>query len=351
MIEKKLLIVLGSMGRGGAERVISLISDYMCRQGWKVYIALLLFNKIDYELNENVTVVNLTGEGQSRIKRLPGWIFGIRRIVKEVKPDSILSFAARINVIVQIACYGLKQKIVVSERNDPYMDGRSKGLDLLTRFCYPKAKSVVFQTMRASKYFDAINLRNKVIIPNPITVKCLSSRPEGCKIVTVGRLTKQKNQKMLIDAFFIFHKKYPESELHIYGDGELRGKLTDQIGRLGLEKYVYIEGNVPNIHEQISDATMFILPSDYEGLSNALLEALMMRLPCISTACAGSDEYIVDGESGLLVPIGDKDKLVAAMFRLMEDTNLRQRCREGAAEVSKKVESEIILDQWCQILI
>ena len=140
---KKLVVVLGSMGRGGAERVVSIISDFYANKGWKVYIVLLLSNKVDYELNENVEVIDLSGKTASRIKRLPSWLFGIRRVVKEIKPDTVLSFAARINIIVQLAVKGLKQKVVVSERNDPYSDGRSKVVDFFTSRLYPKAHTVI----------------------------------------------------------------------------------------------------------------------------------------------------------------------------------------------------------------
>ena len=85
MAQKKLLIDLGSMGRGGAERVISLISDDFCKRGWKVYIVLLLFNKVDYVLNENITIINLSGEGGSRLKRLPGWFTGIRKALPSMR--------------------------------------------------------------------------------------------------------------------------------------------------------------------------------------------------------------------------------------------------------------------------
>lgn len=350
MNEKRLLIVLGSMGRGGAERVISLISDDFCKRGWKVYIALLLFNKVEYVLNENVTVINLSGEGQSRTKRLPGWILGIRKLVKDIKPDSILSFAARINIITQIACLGLGQRIVVSERNDPYMDGRSKVVDLFTGLLYPKAKAVVFQTRRAESYFSKIKLKNAVIIPNPISVQCMASDVKHEKIVAVGRLTKQKNHKMLVDAFESIHKVYPECELYIYGEGELRDDLQLQIDELHISDAVYLKGNVLNVHEQIADATMFVLSSDYEGLSNALLEAMMMGIPCISTNCAGAEEYIVTEESGIIIPIGDKNALIKAMFSYLNDSHLREKCRLGAMEVAKNVESDVILEKWYSIL-
>jgi len=350
MVEKRLLIVLGSMGRGGAERVISLISDYFCKKGWKVYIALLLFNKVDYELNQNVTVINLAGESNSRLKRLPGWISGIRKTVKEIRPNSILSFAARINVIVLFACMGLKQKIVISERNDPYMDGRSKILDRLTRFLYPKAKAIVFQTKRAEGYFEKSKFTNTYIIPNPISVQCKAGIPVGRKIVTVGRLTRQKNQQMLINAFSEVHKKYTDTELIIFGDGELKEELTNQITNLHIEEFVKLKGNVSNVHEQMSEALIFVLPSDYEGLSNALLEAMMMGLPCISTDCAGSDEYIVNNESGLLIPVNDKEALVHAIYEMLENDKLREDCKEGALMAAKQVEAKVILNKWYEIL-
>lgn len=350
MMEKRLVIFLGSMGRGGAERVISLISNYFCDKGWKVWIGLLLFNKVEYELNPNIKVVDLTGKGQSRIKRLPVWLRNVRGLVKEVKPDAILSFAARINIIVQLACAGLKQNIVVSERNDPYMDGRSKLVDFFTSRLYPRANAVVFQTQRAAQYFAGVGLNNTVIIPNPISVTEVANKDKKNKIVTVGRLTKQKNQKMLINAFSKIIKEFPDYKLYIYGEGELREDLEQQIRDLQLTDKVILEGNVPNVHEMISDAQIFVLPSDYEGLSNALLEAMMMGLPCVSTDCAGSDEYIVDGYSGELVKTGDESGLTEAILKLIRSKELRETCENGAVEVSKQFTADSVLEKWYNIL-
>ena len=109
-------------------------------------------------------------------------------------------------------------------------------------------------------------------------------------------------------------------------------------------------GNVPNIHEQISDANAFVLSSDYEGLSNALLEAMMMGLPCISTDCAGSDEYINNYENGLLVPIGDKDALASAMLEVLENKELSSRLGNNARKASATFAKDNVLNRWFELI-
>lgn len=350
MVEKSILIILGSMGRGGAERVISIVSDYFCRRGWKVYIALLLFNNVDYELNKNVTVIDLSGKVQSRYKRLPEWVFGIRRLVKKIKPDRVLSFAARINIIVQIACLGLKQKIIVSERNDPYMDGRSGWIDLGTRLLYPKADAVIFQTKRAESYFSRYKLRNTYIVPNPISVSCYSGKIKPGKIVTVGNLKKQKNQAMLIQAFAGIQNHCQGTELHFYGDGSLKSELEQLAFENGISNKVFFHGNVRDVHQQIADAHIFVLSSSYEGLSNALLEAMMMGLACISTECAGADEYIRNGDNGILVPVGDVGALTTSMITLLKDVQYSRKLGEVAHHDSIEFSSENVLQKWYEII-
>lgn len=139
-------------------------------------------------------------------------------------------------------------------------------------------------------------MSNATIIFNPISVSSVSKNTNLKKIVTVGRLTVQKNQKLLIESFSEVLKKYPNIILEIYGDGEKREELKYIIKTLGVSNNVIFKGNILNVHEAIADAGLFVLSSDYEGLSNALMEAMMMGLPCISTTCAGSDELISDGK-------------------------------------------------------
>lgn len=342
--------VIGGMSRGGAERVISILANHYSEMGWDVDIAMLLLNKVEYKLNDRIRIVDMTMKTQNKLTGAPHWVWSFRNYVKKNDPDVIVSFVARINVVVLLATLGMKKKIIISERNDPAMDGRSHLLDSVTKLLYKKAKRIVFQTKRAANHFKGAILMNSVIIPNPITVECLAQDRTKNKIVAVGRLAEQKNPKMLIEAFSEVVKKYPEYELWIYGDGNLRGKLEARIAEIHLENKIFLPGNIPDVHHKIVDAAMFVLSSNYEGLSNALLEAMMMGIPCISTNCAGSDEYIEDGVNGLLVPVGDKEKLTTAIERLIEDDALRTSIGLAGKKSVEQCDSRIVMKKWCETI-
>lgn len=350
MSNKRIAFFLGSMGRGGAERVISILSNEYALSGLDTDICLLLENKVDYRLDASTRIHDFTGREQSRLKRIPYWLSSIRSYVKEEQPDMIVSFVARINLLVMLACFGLGKKIVISERNDPKHDGRGWATRLMTRLFYPHASAVVFQTRRVQSYFSPSIQAKSVVVPNPISVTCTADDRDENKIVTVGRLALQKNQKMLIEAFADIGKSFPEKQLYIYGEGELKDSLKAHACSLGVGERVHFMGNVQNVHEQIADAAFFVLPSDYEGLSNALLEAMMMGLPCISTDCAGSDEYIEDGISGLLIPVGDREALKKAMLRFITDEELRSQCGKRAQEASGRFCAETVLKKWHEVI-
>lgn len=349
MTDKKIAFIIGSLDRGGAERVISILSQKYAESGWQTDIILLLENKIEYRISPNTRILDFSGNTTSRWRRLPFWLRKIRNYVKRENPDVIVSFVARINVITQIAILGLHTgRVILSERNDPRCDGRGRIVRLLTERLYPKADHIVFQTKRASDYFP--HLTNSIIISNPIRIEEPASPLPEPKIVTVGRLTKQKNQKLLIDAFAAIANDFPEYTLEIYGEGDLRNYLQEIIDCQNLQDRVSLKGNVFHIHKAISRAALFILPSDYEGLSNALLEAMMMGLPCISTACAGSDEYITSGENGILIPVGDKNALVDAVKLLLSDSELRKRLGHAAAASSARFNAETVIGEWQSII-
>ena len=349
--KKKISFILGSMGRGGAERVISILSSEFAKKKWKTQICLLLFNRVDYELDKSTKIFDFTGKKSSRLKRLPYWLRTIRHYVKKEKPDVIVSFAARINVLVLLATLGLRVKVIVSERNDPKCDGRGFITRLMVRLLYPFANRIIFQTKRSLQYFPKNILKKGEVIPNPISVSCYASNQKEKKIVTVGRLTKQKNQSLLIKAFANIQKDFPDYELYIYGEGEQKGSLKVLSESLNIVNKVHFEGNVPNVHEKIADAELFVLPSDYEGLSNALLEALMMGLPCISTNCAGADEFIENETSGFIVPVGNQEKLENAMRKLLLNTNMQKKFSENGKYLSKKYEKNVVVKKWMECLV
>ena len=344
----KISFVLGSMGGGGAERVVSILSREYSKQGHDVDILLLLNNKKEYDIEPNINIVDLSGTTDSRLKRLPYWLKSIRRYIKDNRPNVIISFVARINIITQIAASGLNTKMIVSERNDPRLDGRSALIDRLTRYYYPKAHKVVFQTKRAKSFFDELN--NGVIIPNPIEVMAYAKEKKKKKIVTAGRLAKQKNHRLLISAFKRVYKLHPDYLLEIYGEGDLRQELERQIVEEGMSSHVKLMGNKKNLHECMADAEMFVLSSDYEGQSNSLLEAMMMGLPCISTDCAGSDEIIQNRVNGLIVPVGDVAALANAMLEYIENKNLLQSVLSKSKQAMVEFNTNKVIEQWNAIV-
>ena len=345
---KRIAFVIGSMGNGGAERVVSIIANDYAQQGWHVDILMLLSNECTYKIESGVTLIDLSGNKSSRIARLPFWLKNIRDYALTKKPDIVVSFVARINIITQLALKHLNIPIVVSERNDPYKDGRGAIVDFMTKRLYPKATAVVFQTKRAQGYFPTLN--NACIISNPIEIHSERKDALRTRMVTVGRLSEQKNHKMLIEAFSQFHKRHPEYILDIYGEGHLRDSLQQLISELNMGECVTLKGNVPDIHSQIADAKLFVLSSDYEGLSNALLEAMTLGIPCISTNCAGSDEYIQHGENGLLVDVGNTSAMVEAMEYMVTHIDEANEMGNCAQRMSQSFAKPNVIKQWDKVI-
>lgn len=342
---KKIMFITGGMGRGGAERVISILANKLSQRNYEVYILQLLFSDCSYDIDLNVHRIDISKSSRNQILDTPRLIVATRKLVKTLKPDAIFSFMVSINIVSWIATRFLKCNFIAAERNDPSI-GRGKILQLLQKIVYANTNMTVFQTRRARDYFSQKIRNNSVIIPNPILVQQKASEEPSKKIVSVGRLEKQKNHKLLIDAFFEIHKSFPEYTLELYGEGSLRDELEKHVYELGITNSVIFHGSVKNIHHQISDAFLFVLSSDFEGQSNALLEAQMMGLPCISTNCSGSDEAIVDGENGLIVTVGNKDELVLAMKRVLSNRVLRDSLAYNASLSCKEYELDSVIEKW-----
>lgn len=347
---KKIAFVVGGMKRGGAERVISILSREYAKRGWEVSIIQLLFPDVEYLLDDKITIVDLSGNISSRIRRLPYWVINIRKYLRRKQINTVVSFVTRVNIITLFSTMGLKMRKIVSERNDPVHDGRGLIARMLLKPLYLSADGIVFQTERSMRYFNKQIVRKGTIIYNPIEVSKYARNVASHKIVSVGRLESQKNHKLLIYAFSEIVKMHPEYELWIYGEGKLRSELTEQIISLGLVEKVFLPGIVKDVHDQISDAEIFVLSSDYEGLSNALMEAMMMGLPCISTDCAGSDEIIENGINGLLVSVGDKTALCVAINMLIKNEKLRHKIANTARETSKRFSTERIFNEWQKVI-
>ena len=351
---KKLTFFIGSMGKGGAERVISILANHFVDSGWAVDIIMLLKNDVQYKLSEKINLTDMVGKSTSYIKNTLDWAKGIRKYITRTKPSCIISFVARINALVLSSSIGLDVPIIVSERNDPRNDGRSRLMQYYCDHVYRKATAVVFQTDYERACFSARVQKRAYIIKNPVSIQCCRTidwaKANAIRIVNVGRLAEQKNQKMLIDAIAILVREYPELTCEIYGEGPLRDKLEGQISLMSLQNTVFLKGNVDNLHESICDASIFVMTSNYEGLSNACIEAMMMGLPCITTQYAGAEELITNKVNGLTIRCGDTQELVEAIRTILHNPDLAEQLGRTAKESVAQYQTDRVLKEWERLI-
>ncbi|MCM1122094.1 MAG: glycosyltransferase [Eubacterium sp.] len=332
----KIVFVIPNMTGGGTERVISLLSDEYIRMGHEVAIMQFAGYEHAYELNDRVDDFSVASKSGGNPIVMWKRFVAMRRYFKQNSDAYIFAFCVMGAVFSVLTTWGMKRYILVAERNSP----DSCNVKKLRNWAYRRADRITFQTPDGISYFPKEIAEKAVVIPNPID-ESVPGRYEGIRkhrIVTVGRLHKQKNHALLLEAFADFSKKFADYELHIYGEGELEQELKGQAKLLGIYDKVIWHGFCANVREEIQDARMFVLSSDFEGISNSMLEALAMGVPTISTDCpiGGARVYIEPGESGLLVPVRDRRALAQAMIRLASDEELAQRLSVNAAKMKDK---------------
>lgn len=350
---KKLLIFIGTMANGGAERVVSLISPYLFETFDSVEIMTFLDDEVFYHIDKRIkfTVLEKYTNSKSPIKN--GWY--LRKYLKENRIDEVLSFLLPFNIVAALAAWGTGIPVVLADRSDPRQESKIIERRILRWLTYSFCcKKVIFQNSRNLNYFSGRIFRKGVIIPNPVSLEIpagsalLSDKKK--KIVTVGRLTKAKNHPMLIKAFKEVAKQYPEYQLIIYGEGEERANEEAVVREEGLVEKVLLPGKFPDVHKRILDAEFFVLSSDYEGMPNSLAEALVLGLPCISTDVSGAEDLMEDGVSGIIVPRGNQKAMEEAMRRLIANEEQRGIMAANAVHVAEKLRLENVAECWNKVL-
>lgn len=345
---KKILFLCMDLNSGGAERVISTLANNLSKK-YEVGIFMIQPKpKVKYDINKNVKLIKNN-------KSLYNFI-NIRKIIIDFKSDVLISFLAKTNIITSVALIGSQQNLIISERNDPYQNPSSFFIRKLRDFIYYHfdIKGFVFQTKDAQRYFPAVIQRKSRIIYNPLVdiLPDYIEKKNFKRIVTVGRLDEQKNQKMLIEAFSLLENK-EDLQLDIYGEGILRDELIAYTKILNLEDYVKFKGTTKNIFEEIKDAGVFAFSSNYEGMSNALIEALSLGIPTVSTnhPIGGAKELIKDGVNGYLVPIQDATSMSNKISYLLNHEDIAYRISKNALSTRRKLEVTSIVKEWENFII
>lgn len=354
MAKKKIVIVTRNMNSGGAERVIAQLSNYFSKKHIDCIIVTVDEVQLSYELDSNIRIVSIEKKHASKLAEKLYQYKNVRKIVKAEKPDVVLSMPEEIGIYVILALLGTKIPVYVSERNNPWVMPDVKVTRVLRKLMYPFTTGLIFQTEMAKSFFSKAIQEKGRVIGNPVEADRIPDPFVGERrkvIVGAGRLETQKNFSLLISAFAEFSKEMPEYELHIYGDGKLREQLQKEVEWLGIAEKVHLPGRKNNLLEVINDCSVFVLSSDYEGMPNVLIEAMCMGMPVISTDCpsGGPKELIQNRVNGLLIPVGDKDAMVAAMKECVEAGN-QKKFATNAYKIKQKLAGEEIFEQWHKFL-
>lgn len=344
--DMKVIFLTAGMAGGGTERVIAVLANYLIDRDYQVDIVMTSRDDVAYELDSRIKLLALSGRTGGSIKKRLERVMKLRRIMKENPDATILSFGTETNCFAILAGFGLRKNLVISERNDP----NQCGYKCLRNILYHFADKLVFQTKDAVLCFPKKIQKKGVVIPNPITEHLpepfMGERSKD--VVAVGRMQPQKNHKLLLDAFSLFHKTHEEYRLVIYGKGELQPELEKQASELGITDSVVFAGFATDVLQKIWDSAMYVLSSDYEGISNSLLEAMGVGLPVVSTDCpiGGSAMLIEQGVNGLLVPMNDAKGMAEAMAQIADDDVFARKISIEATKVKEKYSSQNICKEW-----
>ncbi|MCH8563286.1 glycosyltransferase [Nesterenkonia sp. YGD6] len=346
MENREVIFVSNVLANGGAGRVLSLLVNSFSSRERRVGVLSFLPHEGEYRLDDRV-LKEYAGPGNgvwAKIRR----IWWIRGIAKRNPGASIVAFEYFVNMQVLVACLGLPNRVIVSERNDPAQVGNDFPTDFLRKILYQTAEALVCQTDEAASYFS--KRITKTVILNPISPELPApvTTVRRKTVVSFCRLEPQKNLEMLIRAFAAFHKSCPEYTLEIYGDGKERCALIALIDSLSLGSVASVLPARSDVHDVVRDCAVFVLPSHYEGLSNSMMEAMALGLPtvCTDCPCGGARMVIEDGVNGLLVPVDDVDALVEALKRLAEDQDLSARIGRAAEELRDRLSLDAIMAEW-----
>lgn len=348
----KISFVIGTMSSGGAERVISEMSNYWVKKGWDisiVTIGAIKGQKDFYPLDSSIKRVDLSVKPSKFKINIPILLWKIRRFIKKDKPDVVISFITQSNIIVLSALIGVKVKKIISDRADPYKE--QVGF-FLKRVIYPLCDTLVIQTDGVKKFYEKIPSLKVVTIPNPISKptieKSKSFNFNSPTIVAMGTLKKIKGFDILINAFANIHQKYPDWNLVVFGEGRDRLVLEELIEEHHLQSKVFLPGVIDNPRNTITDADIFVLSSLKEGFPNVLIEAMSVGLPCVSFDCNfGPSEIIDNNKNGILIETGNQKALQDALEKLINSKSLQDELGNRAKKDSmNKYYIDNIMKEW-----
>lgn len=350
----KILFVVPSFSNGGAERVVSVLASNLADNGIDTYCLVYHKAKFEYSHSKNLKVQYLTEKGENYYKTLSmrKKLKIIRQIILQIKPNYIIPFLPQVGFHVFLATFGYKYKIVQTVRNNPRTDPETKYERIIRNVMIAFSWRSFVQNVEQFNYFPSFIRKKMAIIPNPISdvfFECDHYYRENIKeIISIGRLSIQKNFNLFINAAKIISQNYPNIHFSIYGDGPLKEELQKKIKDNNLESTVTLQGRTNNVQKVLNETDVFIMTSNYEGMPNALLEAMAAGVPCISTDCpTGPADIIKNGINGVLVPINNEIALVKAIEKYIKmGTTISTIGKSAKKHVIENYSADIIAQKF-----
>lgn len=350
---KSIDIITKAMTSGGAERVIAQLANYFIEQNISCRIITTDNREVMYPLDETIEVLAIGKKSNNKaIDRILRYK-RIRSVVQKNRPDVVLTMPEDTGIYAILALIGTGIPVFVSERNNPWVMPNIKITRFLRKLAYLFAKGIIFQTEMAKSFFSRHIQKKGVVLQNPVDEKRIPEPYTGERkkiFAAVGRLEPQKNYPMLIKAFSEFHEAEQDYQLIIYGEGTERANLEKLIKQLNLEDSVFLPGRNKDVLNAINDSAAFILSSDYEGMPSALIEAMCMGMPVISTDCpsGGPRELIHNGENGLLVEVNNTESMKKAMHQIIDGRS--EKLGKSAYVTGKQLTDSQIFEKWEKLL-
>lgn len=350
--------MIQSLSNGGAERVVSVISSALAEQNTEVIVVKFFSTDKEYSVGDKVQIINLSeGNIQTyrRMNRIKV-IFGLRQIIQKNKPNCIIPFTYPVAQITDLATISLPIDVFQSIRINPAVSPAKKWMRVFRDRLVYKSKCSFVQNKQQKEYFKK-RYRNKIhVLFNPVSDDLFEVEPKVSNgefmICSLGRLTDQKNFPMLIDAFVIAFRNDPSVKLHIYGEGVKRDWLDDYIKKCRMDKQIKMMGRTNDVKRVFQESDLFVLSSDWEGMPNALIEAMACRVLSIATDCpTGPSDLIINGINGYLVPVNDKYAMANCMKKV-RNMSYQERMiisDKGRSTIKSKCSSHTIAKEMIDI--
>lgn len=354
---KRIALFISSLQKGGSERVMVNLAEYFYAHNYEVILVTQYKNENEYEISPQIRRVYSEPPAEqlqgSRLHNFRARFRTLRNIWINYKPDVILSFLGKNNMMAILTAAMLPARVAVSVRGEPTMEYEGRFQQLLAKWLFRYADGVILQTDRAKQFFPRAVRKKTVVMPNPLNPVFLAAameKKEPCDntIVAVGRLDANKNHAMLIHAFSRIAEEFATTKVVIYGEGECMEPLRKLSIEKGVADRVLLPGSVADVAAHIRNARIFVLTSNTEGMPNSMMEAMALGIPVISTdcPCGGPAALIRNDENGILVPVGDAYALADALRRVLADEQFAAKLGENAAKIRETLAPDKVNREW-----